>query len=77
MYKQPIPILRGESLENLKQSIVRLLDRNRVGYPYKTCLNCLHWNEGAELCKLANARPPADIIVFSCPSHEDNDDIPF
>jgi len=38
MYKQPIPILRTESLENLKQSVVRLFDRNRVGYPYKTCL---------------------------------------
>ena len=77
MYKQPILILRTESLENLKQSVVRLFDRNRIDYPYKTCLNCKNWNEGAELCKLANARPPAEVIVYSCPQHEDNDDIPF
>lgn len=77
MYKQPIPVLRTESVENLKQAIVRLVDRNRVGYPYKNCLNCLSWNEGAELCKKFNARPPAEIIVYSCPDHEDNDEIPF
>lgn len=77
MYKQPYPILRSESLENLKQSVVRLFDRNRVGYPYKNCLNCLNWNESADVCKKYNARPPTEIIVYSCPEHEDNDDIPF
>ena len=77
MYQQPKPILRTESLENLKQSVVRLFDKNRVGYPYKNCLNCLNWDAGKEVCKKYNARPPAEIIVYSCPEHEDDDEIPF
>lgn len=41
----------------------------------RTCLTCDHFNEPGELCKLYNARPPARVIAFGCPSYQD--EIPF
>lgn len=44
----------------------------------QSCLNCLHFNETDEVCRVWNARPPARIIAFSCgTAYEDRDDIPF
>lgn len=50
-----------------------------------TCINCEHWgmNQGAvtgkppkeEVCRLYSMRPPAEVIVFGCPSWEW--DLPF
>lgn len=42
-----------------------------------TCIKCFHFNESAEICKLANARPPARIIAFGCDSYEKEDEIPY
>lgn len=44
---------------------------------YRTCLNCKHWQAGPELCGKFNARPPAQIIVNSCPDYSDAEEIPF
>lgn len=44
---------------------------------YKSCLNCEHFKEKEELCKLANARPPARVIAYSCERWNDYDEIPF
>jgi len=52
-----------------------LNDPNRL--PYQSCLNCKHWHYGKELCEKFNAKPPPDVIVYSCPEYEDNNDIPF
>lgn len=38
------------------------------------CLTCTEFEEGTEKCRLANARPPANVIVYGCPQW---DDIPF
>lgn len=46
-------------------------------YPFKNCLNCIHFTEGLEYCKLWKAKPPARIIAYSCPQHEDVESIPF
>lgn len=81
MYKQPKPILKNEALEGLRQAILRqFIDIGRVSFPYKNCLNCIHWNESNEICGKFNSRPPAEIIVYSCEFHQDSDiddDIPF
>lgn len=49
---------------------------------WKTCTNCLHWapneNKGAaaaEACNIYKVKPPANVIVVGCVSHEE--DIPF
>lgn len=41
----------------------------------ETCLSCEHFDEPSELCKLANARPPARVIAHGCPSYSAN--VPF
>lgn len=44
----------------------------------RSCLNCHHFIEAKEGCKLANMqRPPARVIAYGCPSWEDKDEIPF
>lgn len=44
---------------------------------YMSCLNCDHFNEEKELCKLVNQRPPARVIAFGCKAWQDIDEIPF
>jgi hypothetical protein len=45
---------------------------------YQNCGNCLHMNrEGPAFCKLYNTTPPVDVILAGCPSHQDDDEIPF
>lgn len=33
----------------------------------ETCLNCTHFDEPSEVCKLAQQRPPARVIAHGCP----------
>jgi hypothetical protein len=42
-----------------------------------TCVNCDHFDEPSEQCRLANARPPARVIAFGCSSYISAKDIPF
>ena len=44
---------------------------------YRSCLNCIKFNEKAELCALCNQRPPAKVIAYSCDQWEDVKEIPF
>jgi hypothetical protein len=39
-----------------------------VQQSFPSCLNCEHFEEEAEHCKLYKIRPPARIIAYSCPS---------
>lgn len=43
---------------------------------YRSCLNCEHFNESKEICKLNEMRPPAKVIAYSCELWEDIE-IPF
>lgn len=43
----------------------------------RTCISCDHFLEQTEHCTKYNARPPARVIAFACPSYEDDNDIPF
>lgn len=45
---------------------------------FKSCANCKHMREeGPAFCNLWNVTPPVEVIVKACPSHEDNEEIPF
>lgn len=45
---------------------------------HPNCLNCDHWNEGAEKCGKYWVTPPLKIIVYGCPEWYNNDeDVPF
>lgn len=46
-------------------------------FPFRSCINCTHFDHTKEICVLANQRPPAKVIVFGCRMHEDVKDIPF
>ena len=74
------PKLRDEAKielrSNIEHGVTRIIE-NTVRYPYKTCLNCDHFEETMENCKIWKTRPPARVIAFGCDKHEDNDFIPF
>lgn len=42
----------------------------------RTCVNCIHFDEGIDFCSIARQRPPARVIAFGCSSFEE-DNIPF
>lgn len=78
-YVKPTPIVRDNKELELRADVANAVFKliklgNGV---YKNCLNCMNWDFGNDQCKKFNAKPPTDIIVYSCPAHEDNDDIPF
>lgn len=75
-YEKPKPILRQEAWLELQSALTRILN-NPTRMAYQSCLNCKHWNFGKDICDKFNVKPPADIIVYSCPDYEDNSDIPF
>ncbi len=49
--------------------------RKHLDESTKTCINCFHFQETTEQCKLFRARPPARIIAFGCEKYDDQ--IPF
>ena len=74
MYKQPVPILRQEVWLNLQTDLVKTITRSNI---FQNCLNCMHWKNAEDKCGLYNAKPPAVIIVYSCPDYKDDGEIPF
>lgn len=72
------PKLRVDAYYDIQSHIVAGLERVATEYfIYRSCLTCEYFNEKAELCKLANQRPPARVIVFGCPKWVDVKEIPF
>lgn len=74
------PELRVNARYNFRSAIngfVETIFSDARSYPFQTCLNCDHWDDKEEICKKFSARPPAHIIVFSCPDYDDMNDIPF
>lgn len=57
--------------EQLIKEVCEAIERRR-----RTCVNCANWSgPHTEQCKLANQRPPANIIAYGC-EHFD-EEIPF
>ena len=44
---------------------------------YRSCLNCLLFDEPSEQCKKYKLRPPARVIWQGCEDHKDAFTIPF
>ena len=74
------PTLRFDAKYDLQSSIHNLVMRAIEGTDpiYKSCMNCINFNEQREGCSLANwQRPPARVIAYGCPQWEDIDEVPF
>lgn len=79
-YVKPNPKLREENYLELQSAIVNFMNKqlhNTIYHPYQNCLNCTHWNYGEDVCGKFKAKPPTDILIYSCPEYEDDKDIPF
>lgn len=73
-YIQPKPILRQQAWLELQSTLVKNITYSN---PFQNCLNCQHWEFGNDQCGLYKAKPPTEILIYSCPDHKDNNDIPF
>ena len=76
-YVKPAPVIRDMMTTNIQYTIEKIFKVKEATYPYKNCLNCIRWSSSLDKCIRFNAKPPTEIIVYSCEHHEDNDDIPF
>lgn len=62
--------LRSDAFYELKELVEKLEPI------YRSCINCEHFDEPNEKCKLYNQRPPARVIAYGCEEYEDIE-IPF
>jgi len=70
------PKLRIDALYDIQTALynaIRALDQPL----YRSCLNCMKFNEKAELCALCNQRPPAKVIAYGCDQWEDVREVPY
>lgn len=74
-YRKPVPTLTPYTEGLIRQSVERLFKPTDGSYPYRNCLNCDHWNFDMDGCNKFRAKPPTDIIVYSCEQWEQ--EIPF
>lgn len=71
-----------QELDGVNESLAKAIHDVAVSFgsaarlARRTCVNCHHFDEQLEICKLAGARPPARVIAFGC-ERFDPDDIPF
>ena len=63
-------------IEQLRHMATRLYGKEVEKFR-TNCVNCLHFDEKSETCKLYNARPPARIISYGCKDFGHIDEIPF
>jgi len=80
MYKQPRPIMRQASYMDFRSALDAAIEKiiaDPVSIPYQNCLNCEYWKREDDKCGLYNAKPPTEILIYSCPSYKDDQDIPF
>lgn len=74
---KPKAILRPDAKYDIRLAASNAVEHIIKDNPiYQNCLNCLHFNEEKEICKLYYLRPPAKVIAYGCPLWEDIE-IPF
>lgn len=62
---------------NLDERATQILLTEALKAARESCLNCVSWRKQNETCIQFNARPPAHVIAFGCPSFCHNQEIPF
>lgn len=64
-------------IKDILDEMEELLPQLETTVPYKTvsCLDCDCWNISNDICNKFNSKPPATVIVKTCP--EFLIDIPF
>jgi len=67
----------SKSDELRRRLIVKFLDVCEGEHLFKNCITCVNFDRKKELCKLANLRPPAEVIAYGCPQYISEDEIPF
>lgn len=70
------PTMREDKMYDMRN---HLADWLKAYHPdlMRTCLTCLEFNEGGEFCRKYQARPPARVIAYGCPSYFCDEEIPF
>jgi hypothetical protein len=59
--------------QSLTMGVVeRLTARLHATRMLHSCMTCIHFKEGTEICALYEERPPARVIAYGCPSWEDD-----
>jgi hypothetical protein len=53
---------RKKQFETKRTLMIEALEANI----FQSCLNCENFDGGKDICRLANAKPPSTIIVYSC-----------
>jgi hypothetical protein len=80
MYKQPKPILRPDAHSNLYGSFNDAIGKyitNPLMHPFQNCLNCKNWDFPKDECGKFKAKPPTEILIYSCPEYIDGEEVPF
>lgn len=73
----------NDAVHKRYKAIALIVDRmmsqaiDEISKSTRSCCNCIHFNNGVEICKLANSRPPATVIAYACQAHVHDDEIPF
>lgn len=73
------PKIRSDAFYDIQSSLIYALEKaTKENGLLRSCINCIHFNEQNESCKLANGlKPPARIIAYGCVKWECHDEIPF
>lgn len=69
-------MMKPNITEEIKRAVKYAVDSTLDEYDIRSCcINCEHFNEMSEFCKLTvpASRPPARVIAFGCPAFKDND----
>lgn len=68
------PRIRTDAIIDLQSALEKVAAETGL---LRTCVTCDNFLEGQELCRLANARPPARVIAYGCNSYYSKNEIPF
>ena len=59
-----------EALDYLATDLAKRI-RDHLMQSMQTCIRCSHFDDKPEVCRLANARPPARIIALGCEKYDE------
>jgi hypothetical protein len=75
-YKKPMPTIRPSAERSVQYAIEKVFRTGQIDFPYRNCLNCSYWSFADDLCGKFKAKPPTEVLVYSCEAYEEIE-IPF